>query len=54
MGYVPHFRTEEAFIEAPAGSITIHVLRENKRPIGFAPWPEEPKPKKRKRKKEKK
>lgn len=44
--------------QVPYGSppgIMIHVLRENKRPIGFARWPDEPKePKKRKRKKEKK
>jgi len=26
--------------------IVVHALKENKRPIGFAPWPEdEPKPK---------
>jgi len=34
-------------------AITIHVLKENKRPIGFAPWPEEEvpeEPKKRKKK----
>jgi len=30
-------------------SITVHALKENKRPIGFAPWPEE----KKKRKKRK-
>lgn len=23
-------------------SVTIYALRENKRPVGFAPWPEEP------------
>lgn len=40
-------------------AIMIHVLKENKRPIGFAPWPEEevsevaeePPPKKRRKKK---
>lgn len=29
--------------DVPYGSppaITIHVLKENKRPVGFAPWPE--------------
>ena len=31
--------------------IVIHVLRENKRPVGFLPWPAEPKPEKKKRKK---
>jgi hypothetical protein len=23
-------------------SITIHVLKENRRPVGFAPWPDLP------------
>ncbi len=34
---------------AKAGStLTVHALKENKRPIGFAPWPEEkPKPKRK-------
>ncbi len=31
-------------------SVVVHALRENKRPVGFAPWPKKP-PKKRKRKK---
>lgn len=34
-------------------NIVVHALRENKRPIGYAPWPGEPK-RKRKKKKEKK
>ncbi len=29
-------------------AITVHALKENKRPIGFAPWPEE-KPKRRRK-----
>ncbi len=33
-----------------APGITIHVLRENKRPVGFAPWPKEPKRKKKEKK----
>lgn len=28
-------------------AITVHALKENKRPIGFAPWPENTKPKRR-------
>lgn len=28
-----------------APAITVHALKENKRPIGFAPWPEPSKPK---------
>ena len=27
-------------------TIVVHPLKENKRPIGFAPWPDPPKPKK--------
>jgi hypothetical protein len=30
-------------------SITVYALRHNKRPIGFAPWPEAKKAKKRKK-----
>lgn len=30
------------------GSITVYALKENKRPIGFAPWPKQKKRKKRK------
>lgn len=26
-------------------AITVHALKENKRPIGYAPWPEPVKPK---------
>lgn len=32
-------------------SITVYALKENKRPIGFAPWPEEPTKKRKKGKK---
>jgi hypothetical protein len=28
-------------------SITVFALKENKRPVGFAPWPKEKKPKKK-------
>ena len=34
--------------------IVVHALRENKRPIGFAPWPEERLPEKPKKKRKKK
>lgn len=34
--------------------IVVHALRENKRPVGFAPWPENPEPKCKKKKKGKK
>ena len=30
-----------------APTITVHALRENKRPVGFAPWPKEKKKGKR-------
>jgi hypothetical protein len=30
-------------------TITVHPLKQNKRPIGFAPWPKEKKRKKRKK-----
>lgn len=33
----------------PFSTVTVAALRANKRPVGFAPWPEEPKPKKRKK-----
>ncbi len=35
-------------------SVIVHALRENKRPIGYAPWPDEPEPVKRKKRKRKK
>ena len=35
--------------DGAAPTITVHALKENKRPIGFAPWPEKPKQKKAKR-----
>jgi hypothetical protein len=31
------------YLAPPA--ITVHALKENKRPIGYAPWPEPAKPK---------
>jgi len=34
-----------------APAITVHALKENKRPIGFAPWPEPAKPKRARKKK---
>lgn len=37
-------------------SVIVHALKKNKRPIGFAPWPEEQEPaksEKRKRKRKK-
>ena len=35
--------------EGAAPTIVAHALKENKRPIGFAPWPEKKKAKKAKR-----
>lgn len=32
-------------------SITVYALNENKRPVGFAPWPKQPKAKKKSGKK---
>lgn len=55
MSHIKTHPTDYGWSAPPA--ITCHVLRENKRPIGFAPWPEEetveepPLKKKRKRKK---
>lgn len=34
-----------------APAITVHALKENRRLIGFAAWPEDPKPKPRPRRK---
>jgi hypothetical protein len=34
---------------APASAITVYPLKENKRPVGFAPWPEAKKVKRRKK-----
>lgn len=30
-------------------SVTVYPLAENKRPVGFAPWPDDPKPKRKPR-----
>lgn len=46
MSYIPE--TANPFIWFPekpsksGHSITIYALKENRRPVGFAPWPEEP------------
>lgn len=50
MSYVPQYPDHETtdwppkYVPAPVPAITIHVLKENKRPIGFLPWPEDPEP----------
>ena len=52
-GFVPAYRTEETFREEGTSdrrSITVYALKENKRPVGFAPWPDDPPKRKRKRK----
>ena len=36
-----------------APHIVVHALRENKRPVGFAPWPKSEKPKKKGKEKRK-
>ncbi len=41
--YPDHWNTSLRYTPAGAPAITIHTLRENKKPIGYAPWPEEPK-----------
>lgn len=59
MAYVPKPLHPESFEygERPMSggasfsTITIYALSENKRPIGFAPWPPEKKRKKRKKRK---
>lgn len=57
MSYIPKAPNHESYeygeIPKSGGSvpsITIYALKENKRPVGFAPWPEPTaKPKKRKK-----
>lgn len=52
MAYLPERQNPaEGYPEPDAPerlTITVHALKENKRPVGFAPWP---KPKRSKRKK---
>lgn len=47
MSYVPRTSHPQVATLPRAGgavpSVTVHALKENKRPVGFAPWPE-PKP----------
>lgn len=55
MSYVPKPVRHESFEygEIPTyaayqrGAITVYALRENKRPVGFAPWPKQKKRKKK-------
>ena len=51
MGYIPNHqdwsRPETAVVPI---TITIAALKEDKRPIGFAPWPEPAKPKRPRKK----
>lgn len=55
MTYVPkrnhpkHERVPEWDDSPRSVSITVYALSANRRPIGFAPWPEEPKGKKGKK-----
>ncbi len=50
MTYVPNHRDyDEQPWSEDRPSITVYPLRENRRPIGFAPWPKEKKAKKRKK-----
>lgn len=51
MGYIPSYDGEEAFIETGSRTITVYPPTSTKRPVGYAPWPEEPKPKKKRKKK---
>ena len=41
MAYVPQNRPMPNVGKNVHHNITVHALRENKRPIGFASWPEE-------------
>jgi hypothetical protein len=51
----PDWWTERPEYKAPPPNFPIvHALRENKKPIGFWPWPDEPKSKKKKKKKKRK
>jgi len=44
-------RVDNEYPERAAPVIIVHALSTNKRPVGFAPWPEEPKKKRKKTKK---
>lgn len=48
MSYVPNHQDmdEQPWSDDPK-TITIHVQRENKRPVGFAAWPKQKKAKKK-------
>lgn len=54
MACVPQYHDSGYYRAGTAPSITIYALKENKRPIGFAPWPSDPpepeKPKKPRKK----
>lgn len=54
--YVPerHVPRDECEMPSPVYDrpvVVVHALRENKRPVGFAPWPKPKKKRKRKGKK---
>lgn len=56
MSYVPKYH-DKRYEPSPSTaylSITVAALRENKRPVGFAPWPEEPAPRAKDKRKKKK
>jgi hypothetical protein len=50
---LPHPWDDEDGVPGPPVTIFVHPLRENKRPVGFAPWPEEEKRAKRRKKRKK-
>ena len=53
MAFVPNFQDWEEPVRESGPSITVYPLAENKRPVGFGPWPADPKPKKKRKAKKK-
>jgi hypothetical protein len=50
MSQVPAYGSKYIGPKGTPASITIYPLKENKRPLGFAPWPERPEQSKKKTK----
>lgn len=48
--YIDHPMNHPPQRQSAPPHITVHALKENKRPVGFAPWPEQPKRKRAPRK----
>ena len=49
MTYVPNHQDFEPPEHQHQPTITVYALRENQRPVGFAPWPKQKAKKKRKK-----